>query len=384
MIAYFPRVVVAMLLVPQYVLLVQSVSESLAKENTGELLPPIAWDRLDRAVDRGLSWLSSQQRHDGSFPTHETGQPAVTSLCVLGYLARGHQPNVGLYAPEVDRALNFVSGCLQPNDLLSKHVPPSLDVSFQLNRPGHTAAYNHAISGLMLCEVFGMVDQKTTARIRPIIEKAIERTLTLQLSRKRDPVDLGGWRYTSRTTDGHDSDLSVTSWQLLFLRSAKNAGFEVPAEVIDAAMSYVRRLYNPPSQTFKYAINYREADWTTRAMTGAGILSLSMGGQHETEMARKSGKWVLDQSFREYNNVVYINDSYHYGVFYCALGIFQLGPDYYTSYYPTVMSTLLANQQRQGNWQADAEHKHIGDESDITPCGAGPARGLQYSHPRCS
>jgi len=61
MIAYFPRVVVAMLLVPQYVLLVQSVSESLAKENTGELLPPIAWDRLDRAVDRGWSWLSSQQ-----------------------------------------------------------------------------------------------------------------------------------------------------------------------------------------------------------------------------------------------------------------------------------------------------------------------------------
>ena len=51
----------------------------------------------------------------------------------------------------------------------------------------------------------------------------------MQLWPKDSPADRGGWRYI-HDLDDVDSDLSVTGWQLMFLRSARNAGFEVPNE----------------------------------------------------------------------------------------------------------------------------------------------------------
>ena len=36
-------------------------------------------------------------------------------------------------------------------------------------------------------------------------------------------------------------------------------------------------------------------------MIGAGILSLSLGGEHETEMARGAADWVLAHGFDRYN-----------------------------------------------------------------------------------
>ena len=45
--------------------------------------------------------------------------------------------------------------------------------------------------------------------------------------------------------DDKDADLSIIGWQLMALRSAKNAGFDVPVEAIDAAVECVRRHYRP-------------------------------------------------------------------------------------------------------------------------------------------
>src|SRR4051812_2856427 len=39
------------------------------------------WSKVDKAVSRALAWLATQQRADGSYPTLDYGQPAVTSFC---------------------------------------------------------------------------------------------------------------------------------------------------------------------------------------------------------------------------------------------------------------------------------------------------------------
>ena len=86
-----------------------------------------------------------------------------------------------------------------------------------------------------------------------MIEKSLAATLEMQRWPKDLPVDRGGWRYI--TDDGmNDSDLSITGWQLMFLRSARNAGFDVPQQPIDDAVQYVRRTFNKRNGTFGYVI----------------------------------------------------------------------------------------------------------------------------------
>src|ERR1019366_5856793 len=70
------------------------------------VLPPAKWQQVADGVDRALAWLSTQQAVDGSFPTLPAGQPAVTSLCVLAFLSRAHQPTVGLHERRLSRAID--------------------------------------------------------------------------------------------------------------------------------------------------------------------------------------------------------------------------------------------------------------------------------------
>ena len=51
--------------------------------------------KVDRAVERGLEWLYKHQERDGSFPTADSGEPAVTAICLLAFLASGHVPGQG-------------------------------------------------------------------------------------------------------------------------------------------------------------------------------------------------------------------------------------------------------------------------------------------------
>ena len=86
-------------------------------------------------------------------------------------------------------------------------------------------------------------------------------------------VDEGGWHYLDPDDAGIESDLSVTGWQLMFLRSAKNAGFDIPAKPIDSAVDYVMHCYNREFGTFGYTADRSQL---SRGMAGAGILALSM------------------------------------------------------------------------------------------------------------
>lgn len=72
--------------------------------------------------------------------------------------------------------------------------------------------------------------------LAPVIEKAIAVTLEMQQWKGKSKRNAGGWRYVTRHGAG-DSDLSVTGWQLMFLRSARDAGFDVPKECINSEAS---------------------------------------------------------------------------------------------------------------------------------------------------
>src|SRR5689334_13629648 len=71
-------------------------------------LPPGEWSRIETAVDKSLQWLAAQQADDGSFPSDDIAQPAVTSMAVMAFLSRGHMPGQGPYGSQIARAIDFV------------------------------------------------------------------------------------------------------------------------------------------------------------------------------------------------------------------------------------------------------------------------------------
>jgi len=321
------------------------------------LLSQEQWDRLDRAVERGLRFLSREQRPDGSFPTTPESQPGVTSLCIMAFLARGHQPGKGPFGSQIERAIDYVLDMQDPHVgalMADQWVGPRFDSVRRISdgKPGSFAGnYNHGIAGVMLGEVYGMTGAKRHERIRQAILKALDYTRKQQLRPKRNPGDRGGWRYV-HVNGTNDSDLSVTAWQLMFLRCARNAEFDVPKEWVQQAMDYVHRAFDVQQKGFIYALAGDDR-YCSRGMVGAGIVCLELGGEHHSEAAKMAGDWILRASFEPYRNYSHPEDRYHYGAFYCSQAMFQLGGDYWHRFFPKLLSVLADAQHADGSWDLE-------------------------------
>jgi hypothetical protein len=332
-----------------------------ARDAPADVLSAEEWQRVDRAVERALKWLAAQQQSDGSFPTLANGQPGVTSLCMMAFVSHGNVPGDGRYGEQLERATDFVLSCQKQNGLVTLIGPegPTVDRSLPDHEIGICGAYNHAISSLVLSETYGMSRDARARRIEAAVERALRVSLAMQRWAKDRADDRGGWRYIDNVDDV-DSDLSVTGWELMFLRSARNAGFDVPRQPIDDAVAYVRRCYTPEFGSFEYATGM--GDDRSRCMAGAGILALAHAGFHESREAQQSGRWVLEHDFQEYNEFIpfnqqWVHDRYHYGLFNCCQGMYQLGGRYWEEFFPPTVRTLLENQQPDGSWPTDS-HWH--------------------------
>jgi hypothetical protein len=143
----------------------------------------------------------------------------------------------------------------------------------------------------------------------------------------------------------------------MFLRSARNAGFDVPEQPIDDAVAYVRRTFSEKHGAYGYAAETAEP--RSRGMAGAGILALANAGFHNAPESERSADWLLQQGFEKYNTILPLppewpNDRYHYSVFQCCQGMYQLGGKRWKEFFPPVVKTLLANQQSSGAWEPES------------------------------
>ena len=336
-----------------------SVSPSVQAQES-DILTPLEWQRIDGSIERSLEYLAAAQQRNGSFPTQNNGQPGVTSLCVMAFVAQGHMPGEGPYGEQLDLALRFIVNCQKKNGLLALVMPNGERISRNIDHDrGSAAVYNHALSSLLLTEVFAM-GGGDLEKNQEAIELALRATLEMQTWPKRNKSDEGGWRYVDDFPNrgNFDSDLSVTGWQLMFLRSAKNAGFDVPQQPIADAVGYVQRCFQTKYNTFTHLAT-SQYDRRSRGMAGAGILAMAHAGLHDSKEARASGKWLLEQGFANYNESRYYtrtdwaDDRYHYGVFCSCQAMYQLGGDYWAQFFPPVAKVILDNQNPDGSWDPE-------------------------------
>jgi hypothetical protein len=254
---------------------------------------------------------------------------------------------------------------------LSKQKPSGLfcldpvsDSHVNWGHASHTALYNHAITGLMLCEIYGQTDLGREVRVRKAVIRALDFARKMQRRPSMYELDRGGFRYpvelkAEYPTKG-ESDLSVTGWYVMFYRSARNAEFDVPEEYVTEAVEFIEHCYDKESGAFVYG-PYEKDRLVGRGMTGAGLLCLSMAGQWQSSQAQTAGEWIVSHPFDKFHTPVGDSDRFLYGAYYCSQAMFLLGGDYWREFYPPLAQTLLANQQPDGQWVPDPSESRFGD-----------------------
>ena len=328
-----------------------------------DLLDVAQWQRIDRCVDRSLKWLSDQQKPDGSFPTIDGGQPAVTALCVMAFASHGHLPGQGKYGKQLEKALQYTISCQKRSGILALDCPNTEEIPRTVSRDaGNNAVYNHAISATVLSEMYSLASG--TEKQADVIEKAIKATLTMQKWPKNNAAELGGWRYLNlKITDDSQSDLSVTAWQLMFLRSAKNSGFEIPGKTVTDGVKYVLGTFDSKMKTFSMFDGKRSPHGFSRGMAGAGILALAHSGVHNRPENIGAAEFMLRVPCVPYGKDDPLNvgepwypDRYHYSAFIATQAMYQMGGKYWREHFPPTAEALVANQSPDGSWPAEKHH----------------------------
>lgn len=304
--------------------------------------PPVALrpDPVDAAVKAGVGFLVRSQLPDGMIQEKDKAANhgvATTGLALMSLASVGHLPADRTPEGEViRRALAF---------LLRPEVTPA---NGYYGQKDGGRMYGHGIVTLALTEMLGMgVDKAQDGLLRERAQRGVNLILAAQRVRKHDPRFTGGWRYSP---DAGDADLSVTVWQLLALRSAKNAGLLVPKEAIDAAVGFLRRSYHSSRDAQgrpvnpKSAFGYVPGQPPQYAMAAAGLLAMQVCGLHDAPEVLGAADWLRAAP------PVWETAWFFYGTYYYAQGMVKRGGEAAREGRARVEGLLLPRQQADGAW----------------------------------
>lgn len=204
----------------------------------------------ETAVERGLAWLSRQQRSDGSWsllgPYSSGGAnentTAATAMALNAFLGAGHTHLDGQYANNVKRGLAYLTR------------RQDSDGFFSNREPSRQQMYAQALATIAVTEAYGMTDDEE-------LRSSAGRALAFA---EWSQSDLNGWRYDPRD----DADLSVTGWFVMALETGKMAGLPVDEEKLQAVHHFLDKVSH--AEDAQYA--YQSIEPPSLTMTAEGLL----------------------------------------------------------------------------------------------------------------
>ena len=281
---------------------------------------------IDASINRAIVWLAEEQLPSGAWRSDNYGEStAATSLAIMSFMAAGHVPEEGPYGRQISRGIAWVLSEQQANGLLVG------------KKRSHGPMYSHGIATLMLAEVSGMVSGDQADSCQRALERAVKLIVDAQNHPKGAQHD-GGWRY--QPTSG-DADLSVTAWQLLALRAAKDIGCDIPSRNIDRAIAYIKRLRVERGGGFGYMAGHG----ATVTRSGCGIVALEVCGEHRTEETMAAARLILSRPLTQQEHYFY------YGAYYCTVGMYKVGGEEWQTARPILYDTILNLQHPAGYWR---------------------------------
>lgn len=290
-----------------------------------------------RAVQRGLQFLASQQDKEGGFWRANVGfklmtdyyvedenkpHVGITAMACMAFMANGNIPGQGPYGSQIRKAIRFIMSCQEQNRSTA---------SYGLITKHGTRMYSHAFATLCLAEAYGMTHDLD---IRPVLKNAVQLIITSQ-------NEQGAWRYVP---GAKDADMSIAVCQVQALRAARNVGIHVPKQTIDRAVDYVRRSAVPRGG-FHYQV--LEDTRTSFALTAAGLTAMYSAGEYDNEPLRPHLNYLKNRYDYPSNDHYF----YYYGHYYAIQAMYMAGGEYWNNWYPRIREELLDCQQSDGSWQ---------------------------------
>ena len=287
----------------------------------------------EQAVERALAFLGARQHSGGYWSSGQyPAEVGITGLCLMAYLAAGHQPGRGRYGLVMNEAVDFLASCVHAD---GQYGPPGLVRSPQ---GGGMPMYGHGFATLALAEVYGMTKRRD---LKPKLQAAVK--LIEDTQSDGSPYTEGGWRYHPQKGD---ADISVTIVQVMALRAARNAGLKVSQTTIDRAIQYMIRCANNADGGFSYQIGQRQSG---PARTGAGVLSLIMAGKRDEPACQHGLEYLRTHPLNRSNEWSY-REHFFYTLYYVTQAMYQTGGDYWKRWYPSIRDFLVRSQDSDGSW----------------------------------
>lgn len=298
-------------------------------------------EKTEEAVAAALKWLADHQSPGGAWEgdnfdercgecggeTEAQVDIGLTGLSLLCFLGADHNHvEDGPYRQTVQRAVDW---------LLSQQQSDG-------NLLGQETMYSHGIATIALAEAYGITREQ---RLREPVKKAIDFIHAARSS-------AGGWRYEP----GQPGDTSVAGWQLMALRSARQAGIEVSAEGFEHARRWLDRV-SRPSKPGLYS--YQPGREFTPAMTAEGMfMQQVLGLGRDDPRIRGSVNFILKNlpDWEESPNTYYW--------YYATLAMFQQGGNDWRRWNERLVPQLLGHQhksgRKSGSWDPEGEWAGVG------------------------
>jgi hypothetical protein len=252
---------------------------------------------IDRSVRLGLIWLCRHQNADGSWSARglrdrcDAKAPCfdpklapedrldvgTTSLAILCFLGAGFDHRTDLELADSVRNQRHKIGEVVKRGLEWLRARQSADGSFSTDKP---FMYNEALATMAMSEAYGL----SGARFwREPARRGID---CIQRAQRPNPSGTGlwGWRYASRTEVEqvgrgtgdleysktlYDSDVSVTTWCVMALKSAQLAKLEVDPQAMAGAMEFCKFATAPLDGPSKGLVGYLDAPSAGATVSGA-------------------------------------------------------------------------------------------------------------------
>ena len=290
--------------------------------------------QTDEAVLAGLRWLVKVQQPNGawhfsgSFPQSAAKRleddHAATAMALLAFQGYGVTPDS--HHPQL---IEFVQPVRRGWEWLLRQQNP--DGSFVSPSAKNTNRfYTHGFCTIALCELLAMTGGEP---FREPAQRGIDYCVRHQSLRR------GGWRYLpDRFSD--QSDMSVTGWIVLALKSGESVGLTVPPE------TYIKVMKLLDSMMVSNQYKYRDEEPEPRiSMTAEALLCRILLGWRRSDPRLAAGvQFILDTppSFADH----YQRDVYYW--FFAAQTLHYYGGNEWQTWNSMIREQLLQHQEQFG------------------------------------